>query len=229
MNMLGGLDNPHIIHALAVHVPVAMAMLGVLLALMCAVTQMKNVPLRRLAIGWYAFMAVVSFATVLTGERTLDKIPSTVAVDVRDAIGLHETLAENVWVLAAITTLVAIFCGARRDTVRSTFTVLMVLASLVTAIWIGVAAWYGTTLVYRDGVGVPKPPAVVMQAPGMTASPEVAPNAPAIPESSAAPLQPPSETKPGQPPPPLSTNHERYIDRLSKMWNGLFGFLWPAR
>ncbi len=224
MNVFDGLDNPHIIHALAVHIPVAMAMLGVLLALMCAVTQMKNLPLRRLAIGWYAFMAVVSFATVLTGERTLDKIPGTVAVDVRKAINMHEMLAENVWILAAITTLVAIFCGAKRDNVRSTFTVLLVLASLVTAAWIGVAAWYGTSLVYRDGIGVPKASAVVVQSAGMSADLEAAPNSPAMPESSAV----PGEARPGLLAPPLSANHERYIDRLSKIWNGLFGFLWPT-
>lgn len=227
MNTSGSLDNPHIIHALAAHVPVAMAVLGVLLAVLCAATQMKNVPLRRLAIGWYALMAVISFATLLTGERTLLKIPSSIAADVRDTIGTHEMIAQNVWIFAVVTALVAIFCGAKRDGVRSTFTILTIIASLVTAAWVGAAAWYGTTLVYRDGVGQPKPPAVVTQAPPLVGNPEKAPNAAAAAESSAAPLDGPAEMKPVPPPPPLSTTHESYTSKLSKIWNSVMGYFWP--
>lgn len=236
MSMFGGLDNPHIVHALAVHVPVAMALLGVVLGLMCAVTQMKNVVLRRLAIGWYVAMAAISFATVLTGERTLDAIPGTVPVTVREAIAMHETLGENVWIAAVVTALMTVCCGAKKDGVRNTFTVLMVLACTVTATWVGITGWYGTALVYRDGVGNPKTPAAV--AAETLAKPEMAPNAPATPGSTAASV-PGAAAVPGDalsapanvpavPAAMLSANHERYIDRLSKIWDSVFGFLWPA-
>ncbi len=231
MNMPGFFDNPHIIHALAVHLPVAMALLGVLLALMCAVTQMKNVPLRRLAIGWYAFMAAISLLTILTGERTLGHIPGSVAKEVRDAIAMHQMFAENVWIVALFTTLIAIFCGAKRDNVRNTFTVLMVMASLAAMAWTSAAAWYGTALVYRDGIGTPKPATVAVEASGAPASPELMPDLPMPSERSAMPETAPGEkmhAPPIPPPPPLSATHEPYLGRLTKVWDGVFNFLWPT-
>mgnify|MGYP000601512415 CR=1 FL=1 len=232
MNMLGGLDNPHIIHALAVHVPVAMALLGVLLALMCAVTQMKNAPLRRLAIGWYAIMAAISLLTILTGERTLGDIPGSVSAEIRNTVATHRMFGENIWIAALFTTLIAIFCGAKRDNIRNTFTVLMVMASLATMAWTSAAAWYGTTLIYRDGVGSPKPAAVAMESPGVPAAPEAMPGIPASTDLPVMPEVSPGEKAPATPippPPPLSATHEPYFGRLSKVWGDVFNFLWPTQ
>jgi len=217
------LNSPQMIHAVAVHFPIALGILGIPLVFLCAVTQMKNVTLRWLTFACYALMAAVAFVTVITGEHALSAVPSAVWSEVRTLAEQHQFFAENVWVFATVTALLVMLGGFKNDRLRMTFTVLAVLASVGTGVWVGVTGDLGGTLVYTHGVGTPgmmRPGRVnpIPNAPGQTS--ESAGNVPSSNTLSPSPSSAASA--------PISAGHESYMESIVSFWRGVVKRFWPG-
>lgn len=232
MNPFEILNSPQMLHAAVVHLPVAFGVLGVLLVFVCAITQMKNAALRWLTCLSYLLMALAAFGSVVSGEATLTGVSSAVAADIRHVIDMHEFFASNVWIFAVVTALLVVLCGVKSEQLRAAFTMLTLLASIATAVWVIITAQYGATLVYKHGIGTP---AMIVGLHGPTA-PAVQPgppqtDQPPATDAPAATSAPPPNTgaaPPAPAPPPLSAGRTTYSERLKSMWDQTRRLVWPG-
>jgi uncharacterized membrane protein len=166
-SMLESWNSPPTRHAMFVHMPIALAMIGAVLALLAAVLS-KNATLRALAIGVQVALALAAFFTLNTGEAAEHAISVPLSQEVSDLIHHHEELAEKIWWfglgVAGLLTLAAVTRGA----LRTILAWAAVLGSLATIGWVSVTAHHGGELVYKHGVGTRPLEAVASSAPRTT-------------------------------------------------------------
>ncbi|MCP4645704.1 MAG: hypothetical protein GY851_34985 [bacterium] len=149
------LANPQMKHAIMVHLPVALAVLGVPLVLLASVIKTKRFGLRWFAALAYVVLIVAAVVTVESGEVALDVVPETVPQEARDVAHDHEEMAEKVWMFGLATAILLALTAVPNTTARRIFVALAILASLATAGWVGVVGYHGGVLVYDHGVGTP--------------------------------------------------------------------------
>ena len=191
MNPFEFLNDPHLLHAVTAHFPVALGILGVPLTIICGIGR-KNATLRWVTCISFLLLAGISYGTLTTGQQALTAAPYRLSPEVQALAERHKMLAEYVWIPAVVTAVLVFLCGARSEGLRGALAVLAFFASVVVAIWMGTVACYGTVLVYKHAVGTPgqsPPPKAVVQ------QPEPVKEAP--PPPTVAPQKPP-----GQIPPP---------------------------
>src|SRR6185369_8443185 len=120
----------------------------------------------------YAAVSLSAWYTMLTGEAARRELPTLSAV-ANDRIVFHERMAEQVWVLAAITAVMLLLANVPRRWARQTFTTLSLVFSVVTAGWVAVTAHSGGLAVYEHGLGTvalnAAPPATQPSPPGQAA------------------------------------------------------------
>ncbi len=199
--MLDFLNDPQRIHAAAVHLPIALALLGIPLVYLIAVVQDKEI-LRGLALGWYVLLILAALGSVWTGDRANAQVPTTLPSEVYDVIERHEWMANQVWILAAVTAVFIALSAIRLKWFRGATMALAMIASLATGGWVALTGHYGGELVYGHGVGTPG--RVLGQEDSPAAAPGPAPAAPQV--SVPAPTTPAPETLPETP--PLDTTPE---------------------
>jgi len=187
MNFLRIFENPHVLHAAAVHFPVALGVLGLPLVIVAALTKMRPV-MRQAVLAVYLLLALAAFAATATGMA----IPPRSGVSL-EAVAhtreLHSFLGRFVWIGAMATAVLILLTLVRSEWFRAMFTVLGVLAATATAALIVVTAVHGQSLVYEHGEGTKakKAPAPAAAAP-------------------ATPVKPPAP-KPEPPPKPAPVQH----------------------
>jgi uncharacterized membrane protein len=151
-SMLESWNSPPTRHAMFVHMPIALAMIGAVLALLAAILS-KNVTIRVLAIAAQMALVLAALMTVNSGEAAEQAISVPLSREVSDLIHHHQELAEKVWwfgmAVAALLMLAAFTGGALRTIVAWA----AVLGSFATIAWVGVTANHGGELVYKHGVG----------------------------------------------------------------------------
>lgn len=148
----GTMADPAMRHAALVHVPVAMASLGVIVALVAAIARRSRTP-RVVAIVWFAGLAASSFLGVQSGEDAEGALSATLPAAAFERVAKHAEMAERIWLLAlGVATLFALSL-LRDRLIRAIASALALGLAIGTAGWTGVAAHHGGILVYEFGAG----------------------------------------------------------------------------
>jgi len=153
--IMQSIQSPPTIHAISVHLPVALAFLGLPLVFLAAILPLKSPTLRILATASYLTLAVAAAASVWTGLHAEQAIPGILKPDVNALLHRHEEMAEMVWVFALVTTVLVAAGGIKATAWRALFNVLALIAATATALWVALVGHYGGTLVYTHGVNTP--------------------------------------------------------------------------
>src|SRR6476646_5112628 len=103
--MLDPWKNPAVWHAINVHLPIVLAILGLPLVCVVSITRGRSRGLRWGVVAFYAVVALAAWLTVETGERAMAALPPTISAAASERIELHERLATQIPILAVITTL----------------------------------------------------------------------------------------------------------------------------
>lgn len=216
MSVLELWTKPQVLHAIAVHFPIVLGLVGVPVVFAAAFSEKHRYAFLWTAILLYVVMLASAFGATLTGEEAIEQIPPTAPEAVWDTAELHEELAEQVWFFAAVTGVLLVLGLINVTWVRIPIMTLAIVASIATGAWVCIVGHFGGALVYEFGVGTPAneataplviepepdemPVAEPMEpgeepAPALPEAPTQEP-APALPE---APTQEPDPTLPAAP------------------------------
>src|SRR4051812_41927508 len=134
--MLDPWKNPAVWHAINVHLPIVLAILGLPLVCVLAITRGRSRGLRWGGVAFYAIVTLAAWFTVQTGERAMSVLPPTMPQAAWDRINLHEKLASQIPLFCAITGALLLLANIPRRRVRTVFTTLALVASVLTAGWV---------------------------------------------------------------------------------------------
>lgn len=192
MGFLEVLNNPSMVHAAVVHLPVALAVVGIPLVYLCMVVARENEALRWVTAGCYAVLALSAFAAMQSGEGAMGKVPAEIPQDIWNHIEHHEEMGEVVWILGLVTMALVALSALRFKWLAPTVQTLALIASLGTGAWVAMTGHYGGTLVYDHGIGTPA--MYQLAAPAPISAPAPAPEAatPAPAPAEPAPVDPAS-------------------------------------
>lgn len=155
MSFIETLNNPSMVHAAVVHLPVALAVFGIPLVYLCATIARENELLRWITVACYAALALTAFVAMQSGEGAMGKVPAQLPKEIWDEIQYHESLGEVVWMLGTATAALVALSAIRIRTLQATVMSLAMLASLGTGVWVAITGHHGGMLVYERGVGTP--------------------------------------------------------------------------
>lgn len=148
------MNDPQMRHAALVHMPIALAFLGLIpAAVALALPRLGRGPVVVTLIA-YALLIAGAWAGVLSGEVAYGEM-GAVSEQVHDQAHEHEELAEKIWYfgLAAVVLGLGGLASAKR--VSMTCRALVLVVGLVCAGWTAYVAHLGGSLVYDFGVGTP--------------------------------------------------------------------------
>jgi uncharacterized membrane protein len=139
-----------------VHLPIALAVLGLPLAIVAVAMGPERNTLRWVTVVAYAIMAGTGWLAHATGEKAKAVIDyAKVPEGVGQVIEQHEQMGDLIWIFAAVTGVLFLISVIKVRWLRITMTVLGLLASIVTLAWVGYAAHLGGKLVYQYSLGTP--------------------------------------------------------------------------
>lgn len=161
-NILQMLNDPHARHAAAVHLPIALGVLGVPLAMLILFTRSKSLALKWLALAAFLLCSIGAAVAANAGEEAEDRLSDLTQAE-EGYVSRHEELGENGWAWPLIpAALVGVSLLARQHrAVSFAADGLALVASVGVACWIGLTAHAGGELVYLHGIGVPARAGVV--------------------------------------------------------------------
>lgn len=148
-------ENPAAWHAINVHMPVALAMLGIPLACLVAITRGGKPWLRWGTVALYALLIISALMAVQSGEGAMDALPVDASQVAWDQVDTHESMAEKVWIFASVTLALLLVTAVPRKSFRQIGSTLATVASVVTGVWVMLVGHAGGVLVYEYGMGVP--------------------------------------------------------------------------
>ena len=160
-------SNPPLWHAINVHLPLALGLLGVPLACAVAILRGRRGALRWGAVAFYVALVASAWFTTLTGEKAEEQLPSVLPAGAWEQVNHHEWMARKVWLLATATALMLALSSLPRRWARQTFATLAVVASVTTATWVILTGHSGGVAVYQYGLGT-----AAMREPAVARTPE---------------------------------------------------------
>ncbi len=143
------------LHAILVHFPIALAIIGVPLVLAVALTASDRLALRWASVATYLVVAASAYAAFWSGDRARELIPNTYPGAIWTLLETHEAMAATVWIGALITAALLLIGGVRFTWVRIPATTIAFVTSLITAVLVGITAHFGGQLVYKHSIGTP--------------------------------------------------------------------------
>jgi len=152
-SLASSLESGAKLHAIAVHTPVALSILGVPLVLVTAFVQREKNTLRTISLIAYLLLVGTAFGAVRTGDMARSEVPSLASAEVWDLLEQHEQMGEAVWIFGAVTAACLLLSYVPVPGFRNVLMALAALAAMATASWVGVTGHYGGDLVYTHGVG----------------------------------------------------------------------------
>ncbi len=155
-SLIDSLNSPPTRHAMLVHMPIVLAMVGAVLAVLAAILR-KNKTLITLAICRQLVLIGVAYATVQSGEAAFDAIGRAMTPEVTDIADEHEEMAEKVWMFGTGVLLLLALSVSIKHVWGSVCAWLAALGAVATIAWVGGTANLGGELVYLYGVGTPNP------------------------------------------------------------------------
>lgn len=163
MNITELLSNPSMIHAAIVHMPIAAAVIGLILVILSAIFHRNNTVR---AVTALVFLVLVSTAylAIESGEDARELVPNTLPNAVWENISAHAASAEKVLYAGAFTLACLVISLIRIDMIRIFALLLAAVGAIATNIFCANTGHLGGVLVYNHGVGTPlvhqAPPAV---------------------------------------------------------------------
>jgi uncharacterized membrane protein len=147
-----GLSDPSTRHAALVHLPIAMSLLGVVVALLAATTR-RSRTLRAVAIIWFLALALSAFMATRSGEQAEGALPAGLPEVAYQRLDQHIDMGERVWIFAIAAAALFAISLASSVTVRATASALALGAALAGAGWTALVGHHGGVLVYEHGLG----------------------------------------------------------------------------
>ena len=154
-DVIQSFEDPQRLHAVMVHIPIAIALLGFVLTLGVTLTGSKASGLRWTTVFIFLLGTLAALWASYTGEEAeahLPVKPSTIAQEVLDK---HEALAEFFWISLAVPGFLLLLSTVRVTWFRSVMLVFALLTSAASVAWVAAIGHYGGELVYQHSVGVP--------------------------------------------------------------------------
>lgn len=149
-------ENAAMAHAASVHLPIALALVGIPLLVLSLVCP-KSHTIRWIAIVAYTMLILSALIAVSAGEAVEGNVPGSAAQAVFDDFDQHEWLARKVWITGAVVLGLLLLSAIPHVVLQRMAATLALLAGLACAGWIMLTAHHGGRLVYVHGVGVPAP------------------------------------------------------------------------
>jgi len=148
-------EDPQRLHAILAHLPIAVAVLGLILTLGVTLTGSKASGLRWTTVFIYLLGTLAALWAAHTGEEAREHLLVKPTGDVLTVMNNHEELAEFFWISLATTGFFILLSTVRVTWFRSVALVFALLASAASVAWVGAIGHYGGELVYRHSIGVP--------------------------------------------------------------------------
>ena len=153
-SMIEAFENPATRHAMIVHLPMALAVVGVPFVI-AAVLFSRSLGLRMAVLAMYILCLGGAWMGRMSGEEAEAQVPGDLTPAAIEALERHEFLGMWFWITVAVTVSMLAMSLIPKPPVRRLFGVLAVLASLVTLGWAALLGHEGGQLVYTHGVGTP--------------------------------------------------------------------------
>ena len=152
--MIQASQHPPRLHAMVVHFPIAISVIGLIMLFVLAFTGGKSNGWRWACVLVYAIGAGTAFVAFQSGQQALSDASSSLTSDaVSELASRHEEMGEKVWIFLAVTTVLIAVTAIPYPPCRIGFLVLSILAGIATAGWVAVTGHEGGTLVYMHGIG----------------------------------------------------------------------------
>src|SRR4051812_18561778 len=117
--MLDPWKNPALWHAINVHLPIVLAVIGLPMVCMVAITRGRSRGLRWGVVAFYAIVAASAWFAMYTGLAARKELP-TLTSAAADQIAFHQRMAEKVWIFAAVTAVLLLLANIPRRWARQT-------------------------------------------------------------------------------------------------------------
>jgi len=151
-------SDPHARHAMLVHFPIVLGLLGVVPLLGLAFYKFNCRSMACACILWFVLASIGAGLAAGAGEEAEhsaeEVMPPLTSVE-EAALHEHEELGEGGWRWPLIPAVLAAFTLIPRRPVRIAAGIAAIVASLGVALWVANTAHHGGKLVYTYGVGVP--------------------------------------------------------------------------
>ncbi len=155
-SMLESLRDPHARHAMMVHLPIILGVLGVVpLGVLC-LNRFRSNRLRWIVVAWFLTLSFSSLVAAHSGSaaaRNLERLNPPLHPRDAAAVAKHEHRGGRAWIWPLIPA--ALVALTARPRVRPCAAAAAMLAGVGVAMWFGVIAHVGGRLVYARGLGVP--------------------------------------------------------------------------
>jgi uncharacterized membrane protein len=151
-------DDPHARHAMLIHAPIVLGVLGVLPLLALAATGFRSAPLKWVLLGWFLAASAGGWLAADAGEKAKESVErrqGPLSRLEKDVLHDHEELGENGWIWPLIPAALVGVSLVRPRKVQLIAGWLAVAASLGVGGWVATTAQAGGKLVYVHGLGVP--------------------------------------------------------------------------
>lgn len=147
--------EPAVRHAMIVHFPIVLSVIGLPLAVLAALVSRHRPPVLWTALGVYGLLVVTALMGRWSGEHAEEAI--SLGEEAEAVLELHESLGDRVWILALAACALLAASLLEHRVVRPVTAWLAVAAGLVAAGWIANTAHHGGRLVYAYGAGTKAP------------------------------------------------------------------------
>jgi hypothetical protein len=156
-DVVGTLSDPHKAHALWVHFPIVLGLLGVIPIAVLAVLRFKSRALSVVCVAWYLGAAAGAGLAAGTGEEAYERVDAYAeSIPSADAaLEAHEELGEGGWMWPTAVAAIIALTLVPKPAVRVGAGVLAGVAALGVALWVANTAHTGGALVYDYGLGTP--------------------------------------------------------------------------
>ncbi|MBI2423123.1 MAG: hypothetical protein HYV27_09865 [Candidatus Hydrogenedentes bacterium] len=152
MDLFSIFRNPTLMHAAVVHLPLALAVFGFILLIVCALFHRNNA-VRWITLLAYAVLVASTVVAFESGEGAQSKISSDAPQEVWELVNEHEDNAHLVQYLGIATTLLLAASLVPHLQVRAGMLLLATVSGLITLFFGAFTGHLGGTLVYQYGVG----------------------------------------------------------------------------
>ena len=161
MNIWALIEEPRLVHAVAVHFPVALSVIGLPLMIAAALTKMRAA-LRQTVLGLYLLLAAAAFAATASGDAIQLRALTPAAAELVEA---HAVFAPYAWMAAFATAVLVLLTFVRTEWFRAMFTVLAILTAAGTMAVVTLTAVRGHTMMRDQAFTAPPQPAQPPQPP----------------------------------------------------------------
>ncbi len=147
-------SNPSMMHAAAVHMPIAAAVFGFIFIILSAIFQ-RSTAIRLATVLIFVILVASAWVGIETGEDARDLVPNTISTAVSDQISAHAHSAERVLYGGIATLAFVLISLIPVNFFRIGGLLCAAVGAFVVNILVAQTGHMGGALVYNEGVGTP--------------------------------------------------------------------------